>query len=865
MSRIRLVLAGTWFLSLASISVGATGFLVVRPNPAAAATIVEARVSASSDDAEQFASGSMYITSSDLELIHDADDQTVGMRWVNVSIPRGATISAAYIEFVAKESQSETTTLTFRAQASDNAPTFSGTSLNISSRSKTTASQGWSPADWSSGQAGANQRTADLSSVIQEVVNRSGWASGNALAIIVTGVGHRTAWAYDGSPTEAPLLHVEYSLGTSGDLAPVAGLSVTVAPSPPLTVIADGSGSTDTDATPIATYQFDFGDGTPTVTATAPTATALHTYASAGTYTVSLIAIDTAANPSTPVTKSITVSVPVVGSLDARLASSSDDAEENSSGSVNLTSADLELIHDSTDQTVGMRWTNLGIPKTATITRAYLQFRAKESQTEATTLTIRGQAADNAATFSSSQFSSRARTGIAGTWSPPSWTSGDAGSAQRTPDISGVIQEIVNRAGWASGNALAIIMTGTGHRTAYSYDGSAADAPLLHVEWGGTPAPNQAPIAKLSASVTTPPLTVTADGSGSTDSDPFPITTYRFDFGDGTGAVTKNAPASSTTHTYAGAGTYTISLRCTDAAGLQSSSVTKSVTVSAPSQVTVYAGYYDTHHTSQPKTKPSPWMGSSNTIFAGIPDPGTGLWDTSAIRIDNTSGGSLSGVTVTVDMGTHHFALWGTYTLAAGQRIIFAQTGIENFDGSDTNAAGCFTCSPADCGTKVLSTVPVVHVKYGTKSVDYVDPGQILNTHGVDQAGCPYTGTRNDESSNWVQIFPRVSLGTEAPSSFTAPSSSGSVANAREGLWMTLGPNPSHGAMRIAFRTSSLGTVRLDVMDVAGRVIRHGAEELLEAGEYYRHLDLSGTAPGVYFARLTTVDGMRQQPIVLTP
>jgi len=126
MSRIRLVRAGPWFFSMASIWIGATGFLVLRPR-AAAATIVEARVTASSDDAEQFASGSMYLNSSDLELIHDADDQTVGMRWVNLTIPRGATISAAYIQFVAKESQSETTTLTFCAQASDNAPTFSGT------------------------------------------------------------------------------------------------------------------------------------------------------------------------------------------------------------------------------------------------------------------------------------------------------------------------------------------------------------------------------------------------------------------------------------------------------------------------------------------------------------------------------------------------------------------------------------------------------------------------------------------------------------------------------------------------------------------------------------------------------------------
>ena len=216
MSRIRLVVAGTWFFSMASIWIGATGFLVLRPDRAAATTIVEARITASSDDAEQFASGSMYLNSSDLELIHDADDQTVGMRWVNLAIPRGATISAAYIQFVAKESQSEITTLTFRAQASDNAPTFSGTSLNISSRTKTTASQGWSPVAWNSGDGGANQRTPDLSTLIQEVVNRSGWASGNALAVIVTGVGHRTAWAWDGSPTEAPLLHVEYS-GTPGD------------------------------------------------------------------------------------------------------------------------------------------------------------------------------------------------------------------------------------------------------------------------------------------------------------------------------------------------------------------------------------------------------------------------------------------------------------------------------------------------------------------------------------------------------------------------------------------------------------------------------------------------------------------------
>ena len=56
-----------------------------------------------------------------------------------------------------------------------------------------------------------------------------------------------------------------------------------------ITVQADGSASTDGDATPIASYRFDFGDGSAPVTTMAPTATVQHTYAAAGTYTVTLV------------------------------------------------------------------------------------------------------------------------------------------------------------------------------------------------------------------------------------------------------------------------------------------------------------------------------------------------------------------------------------------------------------------------------------------------------------------------------------------------------------------------------------------------------------------------------------------------
>ncbi|MHC4705621.1 MAG: hypothetical protein ACYS8I_00850, partial [Planctomycetota bacterium] len=68
-------------------------------------------------------------------------------------------------------------------------------------------------------------------------------------------------------------------------------------------------------------------------------------------------------------------------------------------------------------------------------------------------------------------------------WNPPPWTAvGHAGADQQTPDIASVIQEIVNRPGWASGNSLVIIIVGSGRRTAESYDGDSAAAPLLHLE-----------------------------------------------------------------------------------------------------------------------------------------------------------------------------------------------------------------------------------------------------------------------------------------------------------------------------------------------------------------------------------------------
>jgi hypothetical protein len=66
----------------------------------------------------------------------------------------------------------------------------------------------------------------------------------------------------------------------------------------------------------------------------------------------------------------------------------------------------------------------------------------------------------------------------------PWTTTGDAGPDQQTPNLATIIQEIVDRPGWASGNAMVVIVNGTGVRSAESYDGDVpAAAPLLHVSY----------------------------------------------------------------------------------------------------------------------------------------------------------------------------------------------------------------------------------------------------------------------------------------------------------------------------------------------------------------------------------------------
>ena len=136
---------------------------------------------------------------------------------------------------------------------------------------------------------------------------------------------------------------------------------------------------------------------------------------------------------------------------------------------------------------MGLRFTDLAVPRGAEIRGAYIQFSAEEFDDEVTELSIRAELAGNAAPFAGRERNllSRRKTVASISWSPPPWISvAERSERERTPDLSVLVREVVARADWQEGNALVFLIDGTGERDAFSYDSDPARAPALYLELG---------------------------------------------------------------------------------------------------------------------------------------------------------------------------------------------------------------------------------------------------------------------------------------------------------------------------------------------------------------------------------------------
>lgn len=432
---------------------------------------INTRINASNNDAEEnrFNNGAIDLTSSDLELYTDegSDPQYVGLRFTNLAIPQGATITSSYIEFTADEVNSGNVTINIAGQAADNPLAFNTTPFNISARQKTTAIVNWSPIAWLN--VDEVHKTTSLNTIIQEVVDRQGWNSGNAMAFLLYGnnapTNTRIAESFEGKSTAAPLLHIEYTVGPCQPIIYYADSD------------SDGFGDFNTTLTQCEqppNYVINSLDCDDTNSAINPNATE-----------IPFNGKDDDCNPATLDTPSQN------GTLNIRVNSSSDDAEENrfNVGTIDLTSSDIELYTDEAvdPQYVGLRFKNIVVPHGAVITAAYLEFTVDEVSTGEVTISIAGQAVDNAPAFTTTSFniSSRPKTTAIVNWSPTDWLNVD--DVHQTNSITSIVQEIVDRQGWNSGNAMAFMLFGnntpTNTRIAESFEGESYSAPLLHIEY----------------------------------------------------------------------------------------------------------------------------------------------------------------------------------------------------------------------------------------------------------------------------------------------------------------------------------------------------------------------------------------------
>jgi len=543
----------------------------------AAAFSFDVQVSAGADDAEENSTGSILLNSSDLELVFDRDsNQTVGMRFNGVNVPAGATIQSAYIQFTVDERTSGDTSLTIEGHAADSAAPFISSSFNLSSRPRTSASIGWTPPPWlTTGAAGLEQRTPDIASIIQEIIVRPGWSANNSIAILITGIGERVAESFNGVPASAPRLHIEFS-GDPVNLAPQVDAGADAAVILPNTQVSLDGTVTD-DQLPIDTLTTSWshvggtGNGVVSFENSSSVDTTVTFTADPGTYILRLTADDSVLSAFDEVT--ITVNSDAMQALDRQIISSSDDAEEQANGRVSLTSSDLELVYDrGGNQTVGMRFNEIDIAPGASVINAYIQFTVDEAQSQSAALIIEGEASSNASTFANVSFniSSRPRTVANQAWYPNPWTTvGQAGVDQRTPNLAGIIQEIVNSPGWSSGNSLALLVTGNGERIAESFNGVRAAAPRLHIEFAGSTS-NQPPSVNAGAdtSLTLPGDTVFLDGTVTDDgqSNAGLITVWSHVGGTGSGVVTFGDPSAiDTTATITpDVGTYVLRLSASD-------------------------------------------------------------------------------------------------------------------------------------------------------------------------------------------------------------------------------------------------------------------------------------------------------------
>ena len=206
------------------------GGTITNDDSAGAGTTTTFPVLSGADDVNQ--EGTAFTADNSTVWVGNAASPTAsfsGFRFANLAIPPGAVIGSARLELRAASQQWLSMNFEFAVEQSANSAPFSASSPPGSRTLFPQRVLHASDAQWL---AGTWYQLDQLNALVQAAINQPGWASGNALSIIVRGTGQtwarKFATAFEGGAAFAPRLVVTYSAaGPSMPAMSISDVSVT--------------------------------------------------------------------------------------------------------------------------------------------------------------------------------------------------------------------------------------------------------------------------------------------------------------------------------------------------------------------------------------------------------------------------------------------------------------------------------------------------------------------------------------------------------------------------------------------------------------------------------------------------------------